>query len=141
MLGRRARGVPPDGRLFPNEPVNLLVVSGLGVAKGDPGPRVGDPVARDEGEVTRRGLGGTRGFCALLELRSFAVTFTYFDARDPSVILLDSPGVLTVGTGFGLADGVCADEIRLIEAEGVARPAAGVMRPVENEAEGVRDIE
>lgn len=103
------------------------------MAKGEPGPRVGEPVDRKDGEFVIRGLEGTRA-AGLRELSSLAVTFMYFDARDPSVILLDSPGVLTVGTGFGFAEGVCADTTRLIEAEGVARPA-------ENEADGVLEIE
>lgn len=104
LLISRGRGVP-DVRPLVTPPVDILDVdNGFGVAKGDPGARVGDPVSRAlTGDDETLGLEVTRCVNPGLGPRSFAVMLIYFDALDPSVILFESPGVfLTVGTGTGL---------------------------------------
>ncbi|KAL1689424.1 hypothetical protein GGG16DRAFT_93538, partial [Schizophyllum commune] len=112
-------GIPRPGR------------PGFGVAKGDPGGRVGEDV-RDfcEGEARRAGLPSSRGGLRaepasdLRELSCWAVIDAYLDAREPSVTLgvaregraADLGSVGTRGRGPGVVPGV-------------TRPALGVMRP------------
>ena len=82
------------------------------------------------------GLRGAKAFVGLsLDERSLAVMLMYLDARDPAVIFSVSATGVLLAAGTGLAT-VLFDGVRLTEgtrgvAEGVARPAAGVIRPLE----------